>query len=204
MDASSLILFFLAFLSPPCRRLMSFLHFESCLSDNRLLFAWEMLHNFAVVHILRQHSSFYPWRETVPFSPGCTSPARQKPVIQMNFFRTKTKDVRLLCQSSRKIIAIKLWLSYLRNFLTTTPNRTNCKELKLYNLISCLGLALRVVPQFAKAHWVHVLDLRSNDIRRISVKQLLAFSNLNTLDVRGNACLEYESVQGIRARVSVS
>ena len=41
-----------------------------------------------------------------------------------------------------------------------------------------------------------VLDLRSDDIRRISAKELLVFSNLNTVDVRGNPCLDYESSSG--------
>ena len=103
------------------------------------------------------------------------------------------------------MLAMKLfgWLLFACFLPSTTPNYTYCKELKMHNLINCSGLALSAVPQFAKADWVHVLDLRSNDIRHMSAKELLAFSNLNTVDVRGNPCLDCESLQGIRERLSV-
>lgn len=73
----------------------------------------------------------------------------------------------------------------------------------MYYLINCSGLALSAAPQFANTDWINVFDHRSNDIDRMSAKELLAFSDLNTVHIRGSPCLGCEYLQGIRASVSV-
>ncbi len=84
---------------------------------------------------------------------------------------------------SMESLTILLFILFLNK---VSGNHSCCKYIKIIRLLDCVGCSLEKVPVIDEHDMVVTLDLRGNNITWIDDETILAYKNLNVIDLRQN------------------